>query len=254
MSPSSAREALNPVAKMLLLVTFSVLVLLLNDVFYMLVVLAGVLGLKFWLRARSVFTRTVTMFSFAIFLTQILFNHSGDTVFQAAFLEVTVGGIASGVQIAAKFLCLISMSWVFVASTSASDLSAALISSGFPYRYAYLPALSMRFVPVFQFEYSIVRDSQVVRGLRLERTFSGVVRSVRYTLTPLLFIAMSKVNHLAASMTGRGFGAYKDRTLLHPRMITGWDSAVIAAGVLVAIMLFMLDRSCPLDVFSLLFD
>jgi len=247
MNESRDRARLNPVAKLALLISFSVLVLLMGDAVYLLLLVAAILALKHIFRARSVLSKTVFGFSVAIFLTQVLFNHAGNDLAHLGPLEVTSGGVTTGVLIAAKFLCLISMSWIFIATTRASDLSAALTSSGFPYRYAFLPALSMRFVPVFQFEYSVVRDSQAVRGLRLERSFRGILRSVRYTMTPMLFLAMSKVNNLASSMTGRGFGAHPTRTLLKPMRPSARDAAVMVGGILIACVLFISERALPLE-------
>jgi len=244
---NARRAGLNPVAKLALLVCFSALVLAMGDVVYLLLVLASILALKHALKARSVLSKTVFGFSIAIFLTQIMFNHSGDELGRLGPLAVNLGGVATGLLIAAKFLSLISMSWIFVATTRAADLSAALTSSGFPYRYAFLPALSMRFVPVFQFEYSVVRDSQAVRGLRLEKSFRGIIRSVRYTMTPMLFLAMSKVNQLASSMTGRGFGAHPTRTLLRPMKPSLKDAAVVFAGILAASAVLISERVLPLE-------
>lgn len=247
MTEAETRRGLNPVAKLLLLISFSALVLLMGDVVYMLVVVATIMVLKHVLKARSVLSKTVFMFSIAIFLTQVLFNHSGDELTRLGPLAVHVGGVTTGILIAAKFLSLISMSWIFIATTRAVDLSAALTSSGLPYRYAFLPALSMRFVPVFQFEYSVIRDSQATRGLRLEKSFRGIIRSVRYTMTPMLFLAMSKVNQLASSMTGRGFGAYPTRTLLRPMRPSAKDATFVVAGVLLACAVFAAERMVPLE-------
>lgn len=247
MSAPRSWAGLNPVAKLLLLISFSVLVLLMGDVVYLLLLVVAVLALKQIFKARSVLSKTVFGFSIAIFLAQVLFNHAGDELASLGPLEITTGGVTTGLLIAAKFLCLISMSWVFIATTRPADLSAGLTSSGFPYRYAFLPALSMRFVPVFQLEYSVVRDSQAVRGLRLEKTFRGIIRSVRHTMTPMLFLAMSRVNHLAASMTGRGFGAYPTRTLLKPMKPSAKDLAVAAAGILAACAIFVVQRALPLE-------
>lgn len=247
MSEREKSTGLNPVAKLLLLISFSALVLLMGDVVYILLVVTAILALKHVLRVRSALSKAVFGFSVAIFLTQVLFNHSGEELARLGPLAVHVGGITTGVLIAAKFLSLISMSWIFIATTRAADLSSALTSSGFPYRYAFLPALSMRFVPVFQFEYSVVRDSQAVRGLGFERSLRGIIMSIRYTMTPMLFLAMSKVNHLASSMTGRGFGAHPTRTLLRPMNPTAKDAAVMSAGIVVACALFIFERVLPLE-------
>ena len=237
-------RSVNPVAKLAVLVTLSAIVLLLGTPLMMLSMLVAVIAAKQYFGTKGRFTKGVMAFGVAIFVAQILFNHSGDELASAWVIEVTTGGVVSGVTIAGKFLCLIIMSWIFVSTTKPSEFSSALVSSGLPYRYAYLPALAMRFVPIFEVELNSVREAQAVRGLRLDRSVRGLIRSAKYTVLPMFFVAMFKVNSLAASMTGRGFGLYKDRTMLNPTRMTSWDTAMVVATIAMAIMLFQVDR-CP---------
>jgi energy-coupling factor transport system permease protein len=204
--------------------------------------IVAVLVWKRHLRARGIFTKGVLGFAFAIFIAQVLFNHTGEEAYSIAFLSVTTGGISTGITIAGKFLCLIMMSWMLIATTKPSDLSSSLMSVRMPYRYAYLPALAMRFVPIFQFELNSVREAQTVRGLRLDKSVKGLIRSAKYTVLPMFFSAMFKVNSLAASMTGRGFGGHADRTLLRPRRPTPSDGFAVLATAVLAAVIFQLDR------------
>jgi energy-coupling factor transport system permease protein len=199
-----------------------------------------------WNRVNNSFTRGAIAFALAIFVAQILFNHTGDTLLDLSVTRITSGGVGSGLAIAGKFVVLIGMSWVFVATTRPGELSSALISTGLPYRYAYLPSLAMHFVPTFKFELGTVREAQVTRGLRLDRSLRGLVRSVKYTITPMLMSAMSKVNSLAASMTGRGFGVYPTRTLLNPRRMRALDATVILGAIALAAIVILVDRSVEL--------
>lgn len=235
---------INPVAKLGILVTLSVLALLISTPLIMLMFLLSVIAAKQYFGTKGRFTKGVMGFALAIFIAQLLFNHSGDTLASVWILEVTQGGVRSGLTIAGKFLSLIMMSWIFVATTKPSDFSSALVSSRLPYRYAYLPALAMRFVPIFEVELNSVREAQVVRGLRLDRSVRGLLRSAKYTVLPMFFAAMFKVNSLAASMTGRGFGLHKDRTMLNPCKMTRWDAAAVITTAVMAIALFQVDR-CP---------
>lgn len=235
---------LNPITKALLLVMCSVLVLLISDPIHMLVFVACVMVAKERYRARGVMTKGITVFAATIFLAQVIFNHSGEGIADWYVFEVTTGGVYDGVTIAGKFLSLIMMSWVFVATTTPSELSSALISARFPYRYAFLPALSMRFVPVFRFELATVREAQVIRGLRLDKSLRGLIRSARYTTMPMLMTAMSKVNSVAASMTGRGFGMFPTRTQLKPLAMTRYDFAFLAVSSLMVSLAYIVTR-CP---------
>lgn len=235
---------LNPVTKALLLIMFSILVILVTDPLHMLIIVVCVLAAKERYHARGLVTKGIIGFALAIFMAQIIFNHSGDEIARWFVFSVTTGGIYDGLSIAGKFLSLIMMSWVFVATTTPSELSSALTTVGFPYRYAFLPALSMRFVPVFQFELATVREAQVTRGMKLDRSLKGIIRSARYTTMPMLMTAMSKVNSVAASMTGRGFGMHKTRTQLRPLRLTVWDLAFLACSVLFVVLAFAVTR-CP---------
>lgn len=206
-----------------------------------------VIGAKQYFRTRGVFTKGVMGFALAIFVAQLLFNHSGETLYALSFLRITEGGVRAGTAIAGKFLCLIMMSWIFVATTRPSDLSSSLMCARVPYRYAYLPALAMRFVPVFEFELNSVREAQMVRGMKLDKSLRGLVRSAKYTVLPMFFSAMFKVNSLAASMTGRGFGAHNDRTLLKPVRMTPWDAAFLAAVCSTVALTVAIERWADLN-------
>ncbi len=240
-------HAVNPLAKFLTLIVLSVMVFQISDPAYMVMFVAVVILAKVFTNARSTFTKGVMWFAFAIFLAQVIFNHSGEVALRILFLDVNWGGIETGVLIAGRFMALITMSWIFVATTRASDFSSALISSGAPYRFAYLPALAMRFVPVFQMELSAVREAQVTRGMKLDKSIKGIFRAARYTTMPMLISAMSKVNTLAASMTGRGFGAYPKRTLLKPLRMTAWDILLVISTIALAIAIIYFSRCYEID-------
>lgn len=235
---------MNPIAKAMLLVMCSVFVLMVSDPVQMALFAGLVLVAKERFRARGIMTKGIAMFAGTIFLAQVVFNHSGEEVASWYVFEVTAGGIADGLTIAGKFLSLIMMSWIFVATTTPAELSSALTTAGFPYRYAFLPALSMRFVPVFRFELATVREAQVTRGLRLDRSLRGLIRSARYTTMPMLMTAMSRVNSVAASMSGRGFGMFATRTQLKPTMLTAHDIAFLSASAAALTLAFLVTR-CP---------
>jgi energy-coupling factor transport system permease protein len=248
---STQGRAVNPLAKLLLLLTFSVLVLLVHQLFLVAAMATGTVASILWYKVSNSFTRGAMIFALAIFVAQVLFNHTGDTLLNLGVVRVTMGGVESGLTIAGKFTVLIGMSWVFVATTRPGKLSSALISTGIPYRYAYLPSLAMHFVPTFQFELGTVREAQVTRGLRLDRSLRGLVRSVKYTTTPMLLSAMSRVNSLAASMTGRGFGAYRTRTLLKPLRMTVLDVVVVLGAIIAASIIILIDRRVEMNLIGL---
>jgi len=244
---------MNPVTKLAVLVSLSVVVLLLSSEAYVLIFLiAALIAERIFGGGRRAIVRGATMFAIAIFVAQVLFNHSGEELARLWIIGVTTGGIAWGIIIAGKFLTLITMSKTFVSTTRASDLSAALTSAGLSNRAAFMPALAMRYVPVFQLELATVREAQATRGMRLDKSIRGIIRSVRYTTLPMLYVALSKVNTLASSMVGRGFGAFRTRTLLRAWRMTSWDVAVAVVVIALGVVLFFLNSWAPLGLADLL--
>lgn len=230
---------LNPLIKFMMLILFAVLVLFITSVLLMMIFLVTVLAAKFIFKARSVATKGILSFALMIFMAQVLLVRSGDVILQYSIITVTEGSLKSGVLITGKFLSIIMMSWIFVATTRPADLSAALTSAGVPYRFSFLIVLSMRLVPVFRFELSNVREAQAMRGLKIGRRLSGLIRSVRYTTMPMLYSALSRVNTLAASMEGRGFSANPRKTFLHPVQMTRHDIALGIIAVIFAVEVYV---------------
>lgn len=246
------KHRLNPITKVLLLVIFSILVLLIGNPFIMLATVIVILLLKIYFHAVGLISRGIFLFALAIFLAQIFFNHSGELLYEVSILKFTTGGVSTGLLIAGRFFCLVMMSWIFISTTTASDLSTAFVSAGFPYRFAFLPALSMRFVPTFQFEFATVKEAQMIRGLRLEGRLRGLIKTIRYTMFPMLFSAVSRANSLVASMEGRGFGAYKKRTLLHPNPPSISDFIFVVISILLFIIILLVDQEMTIELTDLL--
>ena len=244
----SEKTGLNPITKVLLLVIFSILILLIRNPLVMMVAVVFIWLLKMHFHAVGLISRGIFLFAVTIFLAQIFFNHSGELILEASILKFTAGGVCTGILIAGRFFSLVMMSWIFISTTTASELSTSLISTGFPYRFAFLPALSMRFVPTFQLEFATVKEAQTIRGLRLDNRLRGLIKTIRYTMFPMLFSAVSRVNSLVASMEGRGFGIYRTRTLLHPNSPTISDLAVVFAGIFLSTAIYLMDQEITTDI------
>ncbi len=233
---------LNPLAKFAMLVVFSTLAMLVTNVYIMLGFVSIVIICTFAL-GKLIAKRSVAAFSVTIFAAQLVFERSGSVIWKFSIFSITTGGIEAGIIIAGRFACVIALSSLFISTTKPSELSYALASTGFPYRYGFLLVLAMRFVPIFQVELSTVREAQVMRGLMLEKSASGMYRATRYTMLPMLISALSRVNTLAASMEGRGFGAFETRTALRPCAFGKADALAIVLSIISAIFALSLGEA-----------
>ena len=178
-------------------------------------------------------TRIFVVTACTLALLQIIFVHDGVVLFDLGVLAPTTGGVEAGVYIAARFLTVVFLSYLFVLTTEPGDLAYALMRIGVPYRFGFALITAIRLVPMFEQEGQTIYNAQIMRGVRYD------VRSPRRFLTlgrqfflPLLVSALSKVDALAASMEGRCFGKYSERSFRRQTRFTRADAFVTAVLVL----------------------
>jgi len=189
---------------------------------------AGVPALR--LRGMRLFVSTAALLA----LLQIIFVRSGEVLLQLGPLAVSSDGLRSGVYVAARFLSMIFLSYLFVLTTEPNDLAYSLMRAGLPYRFGFTLITALRLVPIFEQEGQIVYNAQLARGVRYDigspRRFLTLARQF---FLPLLVSALGKVDVLAVSMEGRCFGKHTARTFLREVRATWRDG--VAAGLLVAV-------------------
>lgn len=233
---------INPVVKLFALVLGAVMVFLIDSIFILLCFVLLLVALKLIYSIKGRFGKGIMFLVVAIFLAQIIFVPQGEVIAELWIFKLTSGSIKTSFLISGRFFSLITMSWIFVGTTEPKNLASGLANIGVPYRYSFLLILAMRFAPIFQFELSNVQQAQKIRGLKIDKGLRGLIKSIRYTTLPLLFSAMSKVNTLASSMEGRGFGAYKKKTFLHPIRFTLWDAVLSALLLLFSFEIFWINH------------
>jgi energy-coupling factor transport system permease protein len=166
---------------------------------------------------------------------QILFVRRGATWLQAGPLTITSGGVESGVYVAARFLSVVLLSYLFVLSTAPNDLAYALMRAGLPYRYGFALITALRLAPVFEQEAHVVYQAQLARGVQHDaRSPRRFLTLARQFFVPLLVSALGKVDGLAVSMEGRCFGKYPTRTFVrevHPTRLDAVAAILLLAAI-----------------------
>lgn len=233
---------LYPLSKFIWLVLGTVLLLFLTSSWIILIVtgvcLAALLSIypRIW-QVRGF--RLVVLTGIVLFLLYILFNKTGDILINpgVSFLQVTSGGLMTGLRFSARFMAIIFLSHLFILTTDPSDLAYALMKIGLPYRYGFMLVTALRLGPVLEDEGQTIYQAQLTRGVRYDQ---GGIRKLIFLIaqfmTPLLISALQRVDSLVFSMEGRGFGQYPQRTFrqrAEPSQLdlifNGW-MAVFAAG------------------------
>lgn len=149
-------------------------------------------------------------------LLQILFVNEGEVFLQAGRFAITDTGLYAAVRIGGRFLAVLLISYAFVLSTSANDLSYVLMQIGLPYRYGFALVTALRLVPIFQREADLVYKAQLARGCRYDQfRLRNLLDLMRQYLFPLLVSTLGKVDALAVSMESRSFGLHPTRTYVH---------------------------------------
>ncbi len=223
---------LHPLVKLGWMVAVTVCAFAVRSPWAALSVLCGLCGLWLWLapgRVRGVRLAVIT--STALAIVQMLFRTEGTVWVQLGWLRLTTAGISTGVYVGARFLGIVLLSYLFVRTTDPNALAYALMQVGLPYRFGFALVTALRLVPVFEQEGETVYRAQIARGMAYDRT--GPRRWLilaRQFILPLLVSALSKVDALAVSMEGRGFGQYQRRTFLREVPFTRTD--ILATGAL----------------------
>jgi energy-coupling factor transport system permease protein len=180
--------------------------------------------------------RTFTVTALLLAVIQILFVRTGPVLIRTGVCFVTLGGIEAGVYVAARFLSVVFLSYLFVLTTDPNDLAYGLMQVGVPYRYGFVLITALRLVSVFEREGQIVYQAQLARGVQYDtRSLRRFLNLARQFFLPMLVSALSKVDALAISMEGRCFGKYPSRTFLRETSFTRQDVAAIGLLSLVIV-------------------
>lgn len=236
---TSAIHRLHPLTKLIFLICYCVLVLALSNlscslfllfIIFMLIKFAKI-PIRIFLRKAKV----ILLFCVVLFIVQLLFTQEGETLFSlipslvpviGGALPVTTVGIENGAVIAARFLSIIASSFLFISTTHPNTFAYALMQLGLPYRYGFTLITTLRFLPLFSSEFSVVRRAQTARGMKTSVHPRKIMQTIRLTFLPLLVSGLAKVDALSISMEGRGFGAYKHRTFLRKIEFTKKDVVI----------------------------
>ncbi len=245
-SGSSFLHRLNPLTRMLVLVAYSISIFTFSSLTIELLSFFTMLGIAAWLRSRSLASLVTSKYfiSFAILIVaiQALFTGGGDTIVSIPLVlfsvNITALGVYNGLLIAFRFLTIILVSAIFIATTEPNELAYALMKAGLPYRFGFMVVTAIRFLPVFESEAGTVRNAQAARGLEIDAGgIKSVIKAARFTLMPLIVSALSRVDVLVISMESRAFGYRRARTFTRSTPFRAVDACISVAAVAVVAVL-----------------
>lgn len=142
-----------------------------------------------------------------------------------------------------RFVAAIGVGMHVIATTSPTQLSAALRSSRVPRPVAVTLAVVVRFFPVVANEAAAVRDAMRLRGLASP---AGLLRhpilSIERFTVPMIAASLRAGDDLSASAILRGLGSYRVPTALHPPRFGPPDLLLLAALAATAVLSILLPE------------
>lgn len=252
---NSPLHRLNPLTKLIGLVSFFVLGIMVSNPLALLGLVLVLMVLFKVAKAFSVFKLYFGWLlagGFFMLLLQILFAHDGPELFRFIPKQIPILGWLGVINQDSIWLGLIMVTRMAVfgfalplllATTQARDLMLILVDKfKFPYQYALMLITALRFIPNLFMEIETILQAQRSRAFEL-RTKNPVEQVKAYfpLITPLVLISLKKAERLAIAMETRGFGCGK-RTYLHQInfrtadwVISGTMSLISIAGLVLKV-------------------
>ncbi|MCL0106220.1 energy-coupling factor transporter transmembrane protein EcfT [Peptococcaceae bacterium] len=146
---------------------------------------------------------------------------------------------------------------LFSLTTNFNSFVSALVQQWkVPYRIGYTIMAAYRFVPMLNFELTVIRSAHKIRGVSDRGTLKTKLEQTKRYAVPLLSTAIRKAERTALAMDSRAFGAFENRTYYRIYKFAWRDLLFILSfwvtGIVIIIILKQLGLFGPLLVFQML--
>lgn len=250
----SLLHRLDPRMKLVLTLLFIVLVFLPRNWWGILLVLAflalvvALSRLPVKLVWRSV-KPVLVLVTFTAVLN-VLYVHTGTTLFQWRFIHVTTGGLQNAAFIALRILCLITGSSMLTYTTTPTALTDAIERLLSPLRWirvnphelAMMMTIALRFIPTLMEETDKIMSAQKARGADMES--GGLLQRIRALvpiLIPLFVSSFRRAYDLAMAMECRCYQGGEGRTRMKQLHTAPRDWVALTVYLLVGTGLIVLN-------------
>jgi len=190
---------LDPRAKLLFSIVYSVSGLLFTELVPLLVLFLTLIPLIFLGKMFKEWMRSIRGLSSLILIIIVLNTY---------FLS-----LAYAISMIIRILIMITAFSIFFLTVHPNDLALSLISMKIPYEYAFSFSLAFRFVPTIAIEAQNIMDAQQSRGYEMKQT--GLINQIKNLfplLVPLIVSSIKRAFNVAEALESRAFGTIKNRT------------------------------------------
>jgi len=238
---------LDPRVKITLLIGFTSVVFVIQDLPLAVVLLAAV-GTVWWISGLPLsmwggYLRFMLGMMAFIFVIQA-FLYPGETVLAGPLVPgdvslvggwgvITLEGIGFALLLSVRLLTVIALLPLMTMTTPIHRLVLGLVRLRLPYVVAYTATTTLNLIPVLQEEARNVVDAQKLRALQAFETGNlwEKLRAYPPLVIPLVIGAMRRAQLMSIAMDSRGFGAYPERTYVYSIAMSGGDWLALILGL-----------------------
>ena len=142
-----------------------------------------------------------------------------------------------------KYFSVIPVALLFVITTHPSEFASSLNRIGVPYKFSYAVSIALRYIPTVQEDFITISKAQQAKGIDISKNvkLTTRIRNVSYTLLPLIFSSIDKIDVISNAMLLRGFGKRNRRTWYQARKMKISDMvAILITGIFVIVSLILI--------------
>lgn len=236
---------LNPVTKLVGLLSILVIVFALPQWWVSAIVVVGVLVPTAILarcggRLAAIGGRILLPIVVVLVLVQGLTFPGGQTVlWQWGPLSLTAEGLLFALDVGARLICLVLASVLLVLTTHPGDLMSALTEHGLSPKFSYIISSTLQLIPAFRSRADAILLAQQARGLAIPRNPLRKAGVMMPLLGPLVLGMFTDVEERGTAMEARGFGSTARRTALEAvpdstaQRVARWIMPALAAAAVV---------------------
>ncbi|MGL4483722.1 MAG: energy-coupling factor transporter transmembrane component T family protein [Anaerovoracaceae bacterium] len=132
-----------------------------------------------------------------------------------------------------KYCSVIPLGMIFLLTTNPSEFASALNGIKVNYKAAYAVALTLRYFPDMQRDYTNISQAQQARGLEMssKAKLSSRFKNALLIIMPLIFSSLGRIDSISNAMDLRGFGKYKKRTWYSKKPLMKADKIALAVCI-----------------------
>ena len=142
-----------------------------------------------------------------------------------------------------KYVSVIPLGIIFFLTTNPSELSSSLNGIGVNYKASYAVALTLRYFPDIQRDFTDIKLAQQARGLDLSRKakLRSRFKNTLLIIMPLIFSTLDRIESVSNAMDLRGFGKLKRRTWYSRKKFEWIDYMALGVSALIFIITVMVS-------------